>query len=91
MIEYYEDWKSKSENPKHKKYCQKMINQLLGVETKNDEKQKHIPNRVFVKSLNKTFINKKEASIALGKSENYVGHVLKGRFNDKFGVVELKY
>jgi hypothetical protein len=89
MIGYYEDWKSKAENPKVKKYCQDRINEMLGVVIVKKEKSNYNQNRVFVKSLNKTFINKKEASFALGKCENYVGKVLKGKFKDKFGIVEL--
>lgn len=87
MIGYYEDWKSKAQNPKTKKYCQDRINEILGVV--KHEKPKRIFKKIFVKSLNKTFINKQEASFALGMSENYVGKVLKGEFKDKFGIVEL--
>ena len=91
MIGYYEDWKSKAENPKVKKYCQDRINEMLGVVIEKEQKPKRIFNKVFVKSLNKTFMNKQQASFALGMSENYVAHVLKGRIKDKFGIVELKY
>lgn len=89
MIGYYEDWKSKAQNPKTKKYCQNRINEILGVVIEKEQKPKRIFNKVFVKSLNKTFLNKQEASFALGKSENYVGEVLKGKFKDKFGIFEL--
>jgi hypothetical protein len=89
MIGYYEDWKSKAQNPKTKKYCQDRINEILGIVIVKEEKPKRIFNKVFVKSLNKTFLNKREASFALGMSENYVASVLKGKFKNKFGIIEL--
>jgi hypothetical protein len=87
MIKYYLDWMNESENPKTNKYCNDMINKLSGAVIHAEKYGKR--KKIFVSSLNKVFKSKKEASLALGKSRNYVFDVLKGVHTDVYGIKEI--
>lgn len=87
MIEYYQDWMNKTENPKIIKYCNEMINKLSGAVIHPEKYGKR--KKIFVSSLNMIFKSKLQASIALGKSKSYVFDVLNGKFKNIHGIEEI--
>lgn len=87
MIEYYQDWMNKTENPKTIKYCNEMISKLSGAVIHPEKYGKR--KKIFVSSLNKVFNSKIQASLALGKNKNYAIDVISGRVKNVHGIEEI--
>ena len=97
MTEYYNNLLKTAKNPEHISYYKEMITFLQTPQEKREVenvkdrelRRRRKKSQIYVGSLNKTFKNKRDASVALGYSITYIYKVVYGHIPNKYDIEEI--